>query len=288
MERAYLISNLWNWLPAFRTVAETEHLPTAAKVLHVSASAISRSVKQLEREVGHALFDRNGGRMKLNCAGTQLLTAVRDAMRRVDDGLVQGAASRTSCIQLAGPPAWLQLLVLPALRMLTAGDRRVTLEISAGLPTDGERALLRGEVDLIVSDQVVDSAHIEVAHLGAIAHALCGQRGRSPRDRALPFGVWTGGTDVWPPQGERDVVLRTPDLALLIEACASGQVQAVLPFAIAVAHGLDIRPTPPLPSAQLYLARRRPLTESIVDALVDDIRQRAASVLAEPTLRALA
>ena len=39
---------LWSWLPAFRFVAETEHLPTASDLLYTSPSALSRTVKQLE------------------------------------------------------------------------------------------------------------------------------------------------------------------------------------------------------------------------------------------------
>ena len=35
------IQRLWNWLPAFRAVAETEHLPTAAQRIGVSASAFN-------------------------------------------------------------------------------------------------------------------------------------------------------------------------------------------------------------------------------------------------------
>ncbi len=33
----------WNWLPAFRAVAESQHLPTASRELNVTAPALSRS-----------------------------------------------------------------------------------------------------------------------------------------------------------------------------------------------------------------------------------------------------
>src|SRR5262245_24932867 len=36
MDRAARLTELWSWLPAFRAVAETQHLPTAAAALHVS------------------------------------------------------------------------------------------------------------------------------------------------------------------------------------------------------------------------------------------------------------
>ena len=44
VDRAIRLSNLWNWLPAFRIVAETQHLPTAAKQLNAyfNAAAFSK------------------------------------------------------------------------------------------------------------------------------------------------------------------------------------------------------------------------------------------------------
>ena len=36
MEHARDVAQFWSWLPAFRAVAETEHLPSAGKALCVS------------------------------------------------------------------------------------------------------------------------------------------------------------------------------------------------------------------------------------------------------------
>ena len=35
MERVVRLDSFWSWLPAFRVVAETAHLPTAARTLGV-------------------------------------------------------------------------------------------------------------------------------------------------------------------------------------------------------------------------------------------------------------
>ncbi len=58
MERLRRVASFWNWLPAFRAVAETEHLPTAAEALFVSPSALSRAIRLLEKDVGQPLFRR--------------------------------------------------------------------------------------------------------------------------------------------------------------------------------------------------------------------------------------
>jgi DNA-binding transcriptional LysR family regulator len=284
VERAYRISNLWNWLPAFRIVAETEHLPTAARALHVSPSALSRSVKHLEREVGHPLFDREGRGMRLNRAGEQLLAAVRDAMRRVDDGL-DSSSGIMATLQITGPAAWLQWIVLPALHDLAPEDH-VAVELAETPPGDAERALLRGDVDLIVSELPLAGEQLVVDHLGSISHVLCRQR--SAADHELPHAVWTGMPDAWPRHERPEVVLSTPHVALVTDACAAGRAQAILPLAIARAAGLDIRCSVQLPPGQLYLARRRPLAKSRIERVVEQIRAHAASVLGRPGQQLLA
>ena len=79
--------DFWHRLPVFRTVAETEHLPTASKRLGLTAPALSRSIKLLEESVGRPLFDREGRRIVLNPAGKAFLRVVRTAMRQVDTAL---------------------------------------------------------------------------------------------------------------------------------------------------------------------------------------------------------
>jgi DNA-binding transcriptional LysR family regulator len=286
VERAYRISNLWNWLPAFRTVAETEHLPTAARALHVSPSALSRSVKALEREVGHPLFDREGRRMRLNRAGELLLAAVRDAMRRVDDGL-EGATGPATALQIAGPAAWLQWIVLPALHGLPAPADRLIVEMVDPPPEHGERALLRGELDLLLTEQPVASGKLVIDHLGAVSYVLCRPRDAAA-ELALPFAVWTGTPTPSPTPDPRDVVLRTAHLPVAVDACRAGLAQLLLPLAVARATGLDIRRAVPSPPSQLYLARRAPLGRSAIDLVVERIRAVAAGVLGRPALAAIA
>lgn len=88
---------LWGWLPAFRATAESGSLSAAARMLEVSPSAVSRSLRLLEEELGEVLFDRvEGTALRLNAAGTKLFTQVRAAMRLVDDGLPNSATRRVA------------------------------------------------------------------------------------------------------------------------------------------------------------------------------------------------
>jgi DNA-binding transcriptional LysR family regulator len=78
------IQCVWAYLPAFLAVAEAQHLRRAALDLRVSPSALSRSISILEHRIGHALFERSGGRMRLNALGERLHSTVRQVIQLID------------------------------------------------------------------------------------------------------------------------------------------------------------------------------------------------------------
>lgn len=57
----------------FWAVAKEGHLTRAAERLHVSQSALSAQVRQLEDQLGHALFERDGRSLKLTESGHVVL-----------------------------------------------------------------------------------------------------------------------------------------------------------------------------------------------------------------------
>ncbi|MHC5251194.1 LysR family transcriptional regulator [Listeria kieliensis] len=61
----------FNQLHYFIITAETEHLTLAAEKLALSQSALSRSIQNLEKELGLPLFDRDGRGIQLNQFGKQ-------------------------------------------------------------------------------------------------------------------------------------------------------------------------------------------------------------------------
>ncbi len=71
-------------LKQFVTVAETLHFGRASDACHVSASALSRSIRQLEDAVGARLFDRDNRSVGLTRQGELFLDYARESLTQWD------------------------------------------------------------------------------------------------------------------------------------------------------------------------------------------------------------
>lgn len=71
-------------LKQFLQLAETLHFGRASEASHISPSALSRSIKQLEDEVGSALFERDNRTVNLTPEGEIFLTYARESLSQWD------------------------------------------------------------------------------------------------------------------------------------------------------------------------------------------------------------
>ncbi len=74
-------------LRSFLAVAETSHFTQAARKIHLSQSALSHQIKELEQEIGVPLFDRSGRKVRLTAAGVILREHALRAIRTLDDAI---------------------------------------------------------------------------------------------------------------------------------------------------------------------------------------------------------
>jgi len=75
-----------NRLRHFLAVVDHGGFTAAAHAVYVSQPALSLAVKELETELGAALFTRTGRRVQLTAAGTALLEPARQVLRDLETG----------------------------------------------------------------------------------------------------------------------------------------------------------------------------------------------------------
>ena len=177
-------------LPSFRTIARTGKLRAAAEELHLTHSAVSQQLRQLESLLGFQLFDRRSQRIVLNAAGAALLRAVEPALDLIDDGVRSAAATATGAQQrmrVSVLPSFAQRWLLPRMGDWHAQHPDIGIELHASqqlvdLQREGFHAALRqgnGQWRGLHAERLIHSPRVPVGSpqaaqrlLGADARAL--------------------------------------------------------------------------------------------------------------------
>ena len=273
VERSRRLYDLWSWLVPFRAVAETESLAEASKSLHITPSALSRSVKLLEEHIGHPLFLREPAGLRLTEPGRQLLTTLREAMRLLDDTFVAFESDdMRGTVTLSGRGELFPLL-LPLLGEALAENPQLLLSLSELSDEDALAALRRGVVDLAVVSDAPQSDEVLLRPIKPLARgvfcapghlwATSGKSGE-PVLKELSFGVLVDDNGVprdgFPLHIQRKVLLKSPHGATLLQAAADGQVAVCVPERIGELRGLVELPVDvSLDPLRLSCATRQPL-----------------------------
>ena len=291
--RAQQLGQYWNWLPAFRIVAEHESLADAARILRVGAPALSRTIKHLEGHIGASLFSRHGRQLRLTDEGRILLLALRSSMRSLDDAIANIGEKGPLTVRIAAPVPFVRALLLPFLRSAAAQGRQFVAELVVYGLADAVIALHRGDVDYVLSDdRPFDGTGLQIRKLGGLNYSVyCGAQHplHSKVDVSLadvlehPFVTAPlGEDDHWPAEVVRIIGLRTSSLHLGVDLCKEGAFLAVLPDAIVtrVAEGTLLRlPGPTFPVAGLFAMTRKPVGKAQKGRLLDDITDAVANAL---------
>ena len=134
-------------------IAERGSLRSAARLLGVTQPAITRSIRELEHELGVTLFERHASGMALTAMGHVLVrraTSIQSEVGRVHSELAQLKGNQVGSIAL-GLSTASHLALLP--RVIGPFERRypeVTLRIAEGLFPAMERDLQAGVMDIYI------------------------------------------------------------------------------------------------------------------------------------------
>ena len=143
-------------LKQFQAVAELEHMTRAAERLNLAQPALSRTIRNLENELGVPLFDRDGRRMRLNENGRILLRYTRQILASLQDARAEIDARKT------GTESRIQLCVHSATALLPqlladflAVRPEVRFEITQRIFGETEQPSYDMLIDSLVGDEVL-------------------------------------------------------------------------------------------------------------------------------------
>lgn len=182
-------------LEVFHAVMRSGSVTGAAQALHTSQPTISRELARLEHQIGFALFDRVGGRLRATARGLALYQEVE----RVQAGLaqVEARAERLARFEegqlsLACLPALSHALLPGACRRFLAGHEAIGISITALESPQLEEALTAQRHDLGLVEHALAPAATRILPLLAgeevcvlpSNHALCAKSVLDPADFA--------------------------------------------------------------------------------------------------------
>lgn len=292
------MNEIWPYLPAFRAIAETEHLGRAAALLHVVPSALSRSLKLVEEGLGVTLFDRHKGRLKLNPRGRLLYAALTQGTRAVERGArdaVEGVFEGELRVGTLG--VLTNHVVLPELLALARRRPAAVPAMRTQRAAEANHRLVLGELDVAFFYDALPFAGVALRKLGRLSNGVyCGRAHplfrRTRVDRAAllahAFSVPAIGDrntpmDGWPVEVERKVGFHIELLYTNLEVCLSGAFVTVLPDVVALPHlaerALRRFSVELVPPVEVYAACREGEGDApLLRELMDAVEKRVATI----------
>lgn len=298
-------------LSVFAAVAQDLSFTRASERLLLAQSAVSTTVRELERELGVELFDRSHRQIRLTGAGAELLPRARDVleqMREIGDAVASAATELRGAVTM-GLMTGVDLVDVPSL-LGRYHERHPAVAVqlrATGLGSTGLVAQLeRGEIDvalLSVVDALPASLQGEIVASSPYvlvvpdAHHLADAEGiRLPMlegesfiDLPPGFGSRRIVDDAFAHAGvSRRVLIEIADLSTAAAYVPQGLGLAIVPQFAALAAssesgrfsdhatGMPVRSVPlgdAVPAFEVSLAwsRRRPLTAA-AQGLVELLR----------------
>ncbi len=271
-------------LAAFQAVAEHGTVGRAAKALHAAQPTISRHVRALEEQFGHALFERDSRGMHLTRAGTELLPRVNlllyemAAAQELMDahrGLKRGA------IRIGGVEATARAVLPAVLARIAARAPGLRVEVMVASEDQLDRALASREIDIMFAAE--PPRDIETVPIGTrsfsdrcvifcapthpildgtpiTAERVLREQWAMPNPEATPrrqFEALVRQAGFEPP----DIVLETDSVELILSVVARGSILSWFPeplLADALARGdIAIAPLPALELGRTFAMYRR-------------------------------
>jgi len=239
-------------LRGFEAAARLASFALAANELHLSHSAVSHQIKQLESELGQPLFRRVGRSVVLTDAGKDFSRSVRDIFQRLEDGVARLAPyQKPGGVILYTTMAFARGFLLPRMTAF----RTALPEIDLWLDTSERKVDFQtDEVDILVTQASGVAAH-EASEADLIADARVPLASPALIARMEAMGKPRFSLDGWPllhdeshvtwrewfkqagcPTSQSVTGANFSDHALMIDSAAAGHGVAIASVICAAPH----------------------------------------------------
>lgn len=223
-------------LEAFYCLAQTNHFTRAAKRLHITQSALSQRIANLEEELETTLLIRDRAGVQLTEAGLDLLRYCQaktcleielvNKLKPVSSNMLAGQ------IRLGGFSSVMRSVVMPALSGLANANPEIRLSLFTRETHELPDLLKRGEVDYILLNQILDRGGLMNRVLGYEHNILVEQNGYSGLDVYLDHDENDQTTTQYFKQQGKELTGRKhylDDIYGIITGVYSGLGRAVVP-----------------------------------------------------------
>lgn len=293
-------------LRMFVVLAKEGHFSRASELLHISQPALTRSIQELESQLGVSLFNRTTRQLALSEEGKRFLPMAQRLLSDMEQ-MTREVRSHTTGIRgavtVALGTAFGAVLMPAVLKKLqhTQPDVQVRLldDNSAGITA----RVLRAEADVGIGSPMGDTAalsceRVASAAIGLLAHPDYFELHermsadqvaqlpllREPDDTSIMNMLRTRGSElVGQMQRGIEVSSLAMQLALVREGVGVGVLSA-LGASHAMAHGLRFLPLSPVIEREVFLMTQRTrILSSPARALIKALHETLGQIIERPS-----
>lgn len=155
-------------LQYFKTLAHVLHYTQAAAQLHIAQPSLSYSIKELEKELGVKLFEKDSRHVRLTIYGEQFLPYAERALSMLDEGVgvLQQMAEHAQQVVRLGYFHSISASLIPSVMLGfygQEGNQNIRFQFVEAPSFDLYQQLKKGELDLafcLHQDEELQSATI--------------------------------------------------------------------------------------------------------------------------------
>lgn len=242
-------------LEAFIAFAQTENVRRAAELLHITPGALSKTLHNLEDDLGIPLMSPVGRQVVLTREAHQFLP---HAKRMVEEWKNIKRAIAGNQLAMKESPlrlATFEVFSTYFLKGLESIEWKRGLQLHEAVPGEIERHILSGDVDLGITYLPVPHPRLDFMKIATVEMGVFVRRGafEGVDQPHIPFVVpispLTGtptkakGLDGWPETNyEREVLYEVTLLESGLELCRQGRCAGYFPLFIVSEHNRRVKP----------------------------------------------